>query len=81
MEHAQITPLKKSAQEHVDQLPTHTGSTETKVEASAVASPPDQDLNPLIYQLYARIKQLGPVVSHAAEEITRRLGGRWPHPH
>ncbi|HKU85843.1 MAG TPA: IclR family transcriptional regulator C-terminal domain-containing protein, partial [Casimicrobiaceae bacterium] len=29
----------------------------------------------------ARIKQLGPVVSHAAEEITRRLGGRWPHPH
>ncbi len=29
----------------------------------------------------ARINQLGPVVSHAAEEITRRLGGRWPHPH
>jgi len=24
---------------------------------------------------------LGPVVSHFAEEITRRLGGRWPHPH
>jgi IclR family acetate operon transcriptional repressor len=29
----------------------------------------------------ARIKQLGPLVSHIAEEITRRLGGRWPHPH
>jgi IclR family acetate operon transcriptional repressor len=28
-----------------------------------------------------RIKQLGPLVSHIAEEITRRLGGRWPHPH
>ena len=28
-----------------------------------------------------RIRQLGPVVSHFAEEITRRLGGRWPHPH
>jgi len=26
-----------------------------------------------------RIRQLGPVVSHFAEEITRRLGGRWPH--
>ena len=29
----------------------------------------------------ARIKQLGPGVSHAAEEITRRRGGRWPHPY
>ncbi len=28
-----------------------------------------------------RIKHLGPLVSHIAEEITRRLGGRWPHPH
>jgi IclR family acetate operon transcriptional repressor len=28
-----------------------------------------------------RIKQLGPLVSHIAEEITHRLGGRWPHPH
>jgi IclR family acetate operon transcriptional repressor len=28
-----------------------------------------------------RIRQLGPVVSHFAEEITRRLGGHWPHPH
>jgi IclR family acetate operon transcriptional repressor len=28
-----------------------------------------------------RIKQLGPIVSHTAEEITRHLGGRWPHPH
>jgi IclR family acetate operon transcriptional repressor len=28
-----------------------------------------------------RIKQLGPVVAHIAEEITRTLGGRWPHPH
>jgi IclR family transcriptional regulator, acetate operon repressor len=29
----------------------------------------------------ARIRQLGPLVSHVAEEITHRLGGRWPHPH
>ena len=29
----------------------------------------------------ARIKQLGPLVAHTAEEITRKLGGRWPHPH
>jgi IclR family acetate operon transcriptional repressor len=28
-----------------------------------------------------RIKQLGPLVAHTAEEITRRLGGRWPHPY
>lgn len=28
-----------------------------------------------------RIRQLGPLVSHTAEEITRRLGGHWPHPH
>jgi IclR family acetate operon transcriptional repressor len=28
-----------------------------------------------------RIRQLGPVVARFAEEITRRLGGRWPHPH
>lgn len=26
-----------------------------------------------------RIKQLGPLVAHLAEELTRRLGGRWPH--
>jgi len=29
----------------------------------------------------ARIKQLGPLVAHIAEDITRRLGGRWPHPY
>jgi IclR family acetate operon transcriptional repressor len=29
----------------------------------------------------ARIKQLGPVVAHIAEDITKRLGGRWPHPY
>ena len=28
-----------------------------------------------------RIKQLGPVVAHTAEELTRKLGGKWPHPH
>jgi IclR family transcriptional regulator, acetate operon repressor len=27
-----------------------------------------------------RIKQLGPLVAHTAEEITRKVGGRWPHP-
>ena len=28
-----------------------------------------------------RIKQLGPVVAHTGEELTRKLGGRWPHPY
>ncbi len=28
----------------------------------------------------ARIKHLGPLVAHIAEEVTRKLGGRWPHP-
>jgi IclR family acetate operon transcriptional repressor len=28
-----------------------------------------------------RIKLLGPVVAHIAEDITKKLGGRWPHPH
>ena len=28
-----------------------------------------------------RIKQLGLIVAHIAEELTRKLGGRWPHPH
>ena len=26
-----------------------------------------------------RIKQLGPLVAHMAEELTHRLGGKWPH--
>lgn len=29
----------------------------------------------------ARIKQLGPLVAHIAEDITHKLGGRWPHPY
>ncbi len=29
----------------------------------------------------ARIKQLGALVAHTAEELTHRLGGRWPHPY
>ncbi len=29
----------------------------------------------------ARIKKLGPIVAHIAEDITRTVGGRWPHPH
>ena len=28
-----------------------------------------------------RIRQLGPVVAHTGEELTRKLGGRWPHPY
>ena len=28
-----------------------------------------------------RIRHLGPVVGHIAEEFTRHLGGRWPHPY
>lgn len=27
-----------------------------------------------------RIRKLGPIVAHTAEEFTGRLGGRWPHP-
>jgi IclR family transcriptional regulator, acetate operon repressor len=29
----------------------------------------------------ARIRELGPVVAHKAGEITRQIGGRWPHPY
>jgi IclR family acetate operon transcriptional repressor len=28
-----------------------------------------------------RIRQLGPIVAHTAEELTKKLGGRWPHPY
>jgi IclR family acetate operon transcriptional repressor len=28
-----------------------------------------------------RIRQLGPLVAHTAEELTRTLGGKWPHPY
>lgn len=28
-----------------------------------------------------RIRQLGPAVARTAEELTRTLGGRWPHPY
>jgi hypothetical protein len=28
-----------------------------------------------------RIRQLGQVVAHVAEELTRHLGGAWPHPY
>lgn len=28
-----------------------------------------------------RIRALGPVVAHTAQELTSRLGGRWPHPY
>ncbi len=28
-----------------------------------------------------RIRQLGPIVAHIAEALTRHLGGRWPHPY
>ncbi len=28
-----------------------------------------------------RIRQLGPIVAHTAEELTRTLGGKWPHPY
>src|SRR2546430_16448098 len=27
-----------------------------------------------------RIRQLGPIVAHTAEELTQKLGGKWPHP-
>jgi len=26
-----------------------------------------------------RIKQLGTLVAHTAEDLTHRLGGKWPH--
>jgi IclR family acetate operon transcriptional repressor len=28
-----------------------------------------------------RIRHLGPIVAHVAEELTHRVGGRWPHPY
>jgi hypothetical protein len=24
---------------------------------------------------------LGPIVAHTAEELTQKLGGKWPHPY
>jgi IclR family acetate operon transcriptional repressor len=28
-----------------------------------------------------RIRHLGPIVAHVAEELTHRVGGKWPHPY
>lgn len=28
-----------------------------------------------------RIRHLGPIVAHIAEELTRHIGGKWPHPY
>jgi IclR family transcriptional regulator, acetate operon repressor len=28
-----------------------------------------------------RIRQLGPIVAHIAQELTGKIGGRWPHPY
>jgi len=28
-----------------------------------------------------RIRHLGPIVAHVAEELTHQVGGRWPHPY
>jgi IclR family acetate operon transcriptional repressor len=28
-----------------------------------------------------RIRKLGPIVAHVAEELTHQVGGRWPHPY
>ena len=28
-----------------------------------------------------RIRHLGPIVAHVAEELTRQVGGKWPHPY
>ena len=28
-----------------------------------------------------RVRHLGPIVAHIAEELTRQLGGKWPHPY
>jgi hypothetical protein len=57
MEHTQLVPQRKSAMEHVDLFPGAGGSTDTTIEASSVATPPEHDLNPLVYQIYARIKR------------------------
>lgn len=57
MEHTQLVPMRSTAAAHVDTLPQTTGNTDPNVEASHNSGSPDADLNPLIYQLYARIKR------------------------
>jgi hypothetical protein len=57
MEHTQLVPQRSTAAAHVDTLPQTTGNTDPNVEASHNSGSPDADLNPLIYQLYARIKR------------------------
>jgi hypothetical protein len=56
MEHAQLVPMRSSIQEHVPTLPEETGNTHAPLEAASQGGSP-QDLSPLIYQLYARIKR------------------------
>jgi hypothetical protein len=58
MEHTEVVPRvqRENAYEHVDQVTTG-GSTDAALEQSHIADPPDPDMNPLIYQLYARIKR------------------------
>ncbi|MEZ0227780.1 MAG: hypothetical protein ACAI25_04090, partial [Planctomycetota bacterium] len=57
METTELVPQRSTAQAHVDTVEQTTGSTSTNVAASHQSGSPDQDLNPLIYQLYARIKR------------------------
>jgi hypothetical protein len=57
MEHTKLVPQRSTANAHVDTLNQGTGGTQGSAVASPVVGPPEQDLNPLIYQLYARIKR------------------------
>jgi hypothetical protein len=57
METTELAPMRSTAAAHVETLQQKTGSTEVHAESSHLQGSPDQDLNPLIYQLYARIKR------------------------
>ncbi len=57
MEHTRLVPQRSTANAHVDTLNQATGGTQGSALASPVVGAPEQDLNPLVYQLYARIKR------------------------
>jgi hypothetical protein len=55
---APATPHRSAARAaDVEQLPGATGSSQVSSETAHMTGPPEQDLNPLIYALYAKIKR------------------------
>jgi hypothetical protein len=51
------TPHRNARAADVEQIPSTSGSTQATSETAHLTGPPEQDLNPLIYTLYAKIKR------------------------